>query len=186
MMGPYTADFPVPIVRYRPYHDFFMWKVFFAQFFLDMYNTMCCLCILWCASVWKAYKKSSSRVELNQLRIICTVLGMYHTGLTCRDYVTDFCITGICGKSTGQLKISFQNASSAAIICVLRVNSSKLWSRQSSCRWFETPWRSCDGIVVLIIDNVKHHTLQWHHNERHDVSNHQELDGLFSFLFKLT
>ena len=50
------------------------------------------------------------------------------------------------------------------------VTLSKLLKKQCSCRWIEMSWRA--------------DTLQWRHNERDGVSNHQPHDCLLNLLFR--
>ena len=54
--------------------------------------------------------------------------------------------------------------------------SDKHLNEWRSCWWFETPWRPYDVIVML--------ALQWRHNERDGVSNHQCFDCLLNCLFR--
>ena len=71
------------------------------------------------------------------------------------------------------------------------VSLSKLLSKLSSCRWFQTPWRSCDVAVIdtrsLPGGNITPDidiTMTSH--ECHEVSNHRPLECLFNTLFRLT
>ena len=82
-------------------------------------------------------------------------------------------------------------------------------NKQWSCRWFVTPWRSCDITVmthcitarlihyihteeyahVSRFVAVRHrlfctYALQWRHNGRHSGSNHQPHDCFLSRLFR--
>ena len=74
---------------------------------------------------------------------------------------------------------------------------SKQWRRW----WFEMPprsiWRHCNALVSLLLAGSSSHgdnevylqwiprALQWRHNERNGVSNHQRLDYLLNCLFRL-
>ena len=64
------------------------------------------------------------------------------------------------------------------------INLKKKWS---SCRWFDTPWRNGHHVAGDIFKRIQcksSYSLQWRHNERDSVSNHQPYDCLFNCLFR--
>ena len=71
------------------------------------------------------------------------------------------------------------------------VNSrlNKRLSKQSWCRWFETPshslWPHSNGVLIHSgAATMVRIPLQWRHNERNGVSNHRRLDCSLNRLFR--
>ena len=97
-----------------------------------------------------------------------------------------FRVTGpLCGEFTSHRRIPLTNGQKCG--CFFDWCPHKLLNKQSSDRWFEITRRSCDVIVMICSeDSIFKYTssLQWRHNERGGVSNHQPRHCLLNRIFR--
>ena len=95
-----------------------------------------------------------------------------------RHQIEDFSeLLALCaGNSPVTGKFPSQRASYAEFWCLIDVGQSKWLNKPSIWWWFETLWRQLWRQIVM--------TLQWRHNGRDGVSNHQHHDCLLNRLFR--
>ena len=74
----------------------------------------------------------------------------------------DVRITGpLDGKSTAHKCFPSQRPRNTKSWCFIDVSLDKLLYKQSSFRWSETPWRSCDVIVMIPTLTIVKNLLTW-------------------------
>ena len=65
----------------------------------------------------------------------------------------DSCVTDpLWGEYTGHMSVRSQRASNAGFHVFFGVNRNKLVNKRPCGRWFETPWRSLDVIIIYVSD----------------------------------
>ena len=96
--------------------------------------------------------------------------------LTFREPIYESPVSEVDSPRKGTVLLSF------AVFFVVNPNSRWTYSRVG-CRWFELSWRSSNGNIVDYLQKPSH-ALQWRHNGRDSVSNHQPHDCLLNRLFR--
>ena len=106
------------------------------------------------------------------------------------------CVTGpLCREFTGHRWIPLTKASDAEFDVFFDLRLNKRLSKPSTGRWFETPsrlsWCHCNAMrycqIAMSMGYCKiaiFITLQWRHNGRDGVSNHQPYDCLLTLLLR--